>query len=1039
VVELRILGSLEIVVGGTMIRLDRPLERKVLATLLLDAERTVPMSRIVDAVWDDRPPDTALKQIRNCVSRLRQRLGAAGAPDDVIVTESPGYLLRLGEATLDARTFTHRVGRARELATAGQLCDAVAELRAALALWRGPALAGIGGRTTEAAAAGLDEQRLAALEECLAHELTLGRGTELVAELSTLVGENPMRERLRGQLMLALYRAGRRIDALAVYRQGRRVLVEELGLEPGSELRALEQAILADDPRLAGAGPPPTGAGSAAGPGAGSGTGPTVADPVVPAQLPADVAAFTGRQDELRFLDAQVPGTGRRGGVAICVISGAAGVGKTALAVHWAHRVRTAFGDGQLYVNLRGYALAAPMDPTEALAQFLRGLGVPAERVPVTLDEAAAMYRSLLSNRRVLVVLDNASSAEQVRPLLPGNPDCLVVVTSRDRLGALVARDGARLLPLGVLAAAEAQAVLAEMIGADRVAAEAGATGELARLCAYLPLALRIAAAQLTGRPWRIARYVEELSEGNRLAALAVHGEAETAVRVAFDLSYGRLTAPTRQLFRLLGLVPGADFTAATVAALTGGTLAEARRGLEQLTAAHLVDEPVEGRFSFHDLLREYAAERADQEDDKADLRAATGRLLAWYRHEVDAAAGLLYPEILRLPGGLPGGLPARSEPVRLPPTFDHQAALAWLDAEQSNVLAVLAVAAEHGPRAVAWLLSDALRGYFHLRMHTVDWLSAARTGLVAAELDGELAAQAAARLSLGDLHWRTSRYAEAIEHYALAADLAMRAGWLRCRGAVLGNLGNVYLQSGRLDAAVEVYRQALDIAEQTGWLAGRAANLENLGEAFWELGRLEEAAEHTLLALSAFPGGNHFAEGVARTTLGEVCHALGRLDEAAEHLARALTLHRTVGNRGGEAETLRVLALVSRDTGRPGEALDLARAALALARDAGDRRYEADALNTVATVDRVLGRYRPAIEGHQQALALAREIGNRYPEVEALVGLAVTHHELGDVGPARDHIDRAVALAHDVGYGALERQALAVQAQIVDRARLEP
>jgi DNA-binding SARP family transcriptional activator/Tfp pilus assembly protein PilF len=1001
--EFRILGPLEIVAHGVTVRLDRPLERKVLVALLLDADRVVPVGRIVDAVWDDSPPDTATKQVRNCVSRLRQRFRAVGASDRVIVTEPSGYRLRLDDAHLDARAFTAATDSARRLAAAGRPAEAVADLRAALATWRGPALAGLDGRMIEAAAAGLNEQRLTAQEECLTHELALGGGTELVAELSRLVAEHPTRERPRGQLMLALCRAGRRDDALEVYRQGRQVLVDELGLEPGAELQALERAILLDDERLAGGGPPP------------------VRDPVVPAQLPADVTAFTGRQDDLGQLDAQLPGAAT--GLAVCVISGAAGVGKTALAVHWAHRVRTAFPDGQLYVNLRGYAPEAPVDPTAALASFLGALGVPAERIPVEVDGAAAMYRSRLADRRVLVVLDNAATAEQVRPLLPGSPGCQVVVTSRDRLDGLVARDGARLRRLTVLTEPEAYAVLAEILGPDRVAAEPAATRELARLCAYLPLALRIAAAHLTNRPRRIAGYVAELSAGNRLAVLAVPDDAQTAVRAAFDLSYATLSPGTRRLFRLLGLAPGADVTAAAVAALIGGTPAEARDGLDRLAGAHLVDEPVEGRFAFHDLLRQYAAERAYLEDGEAELQAAVGRLVAWYVQEVDRAARLLSPEILRLP--------ARPGPVAAPTTADQQAALAWLDAELANLVAVATLPPDRCPRSVAWTLSDALRGYFHLRMHTVDWLTVARAGLAAAELDGDLAAQAAAQLSLGDLHWRISLHDRSIEHYRRAADLAARAGWRRGRGAILGNLGNVYQQAGRLDTAVEHYREALDIAEKTGWVAGRAANLENLGEVYWELGRLAEAADHTMRALTARPEGTHFAEGVALTTLGEVCHALGRLDEAGAHLTRALTLHRAVGNRGGEAETLRVLALVGRDDGRLPEALDLANTARDLAREAGDRRYEADALNTVASVQRAFGEYHDAVGNHRRALALAHEMGSRYPEVEALIGLALAYHDRGDAGAARQCANQALDLAQDVGYGALSRRAAAVLTEI--------
>jgi tetratricopeptide (TPR) repeat protein len=908
--------------------------------------------------------------------------------------------------------FADRAANGRRLAQAGAFGDAAAALRAALAGWRGPALAGVGGRRIGAAAARLDEQRLETLEERLAAELAAGRAAELVAELTGLVGEHPLRERLRGQLMLALYRSGRRADALDVYRQGRRVLVDELGLEPGPELRELEQAILTGDRQ-------------AARPASRGGTGGTVA----PAQLPSDVAAFTGRAESLERLDALVGHNGDRPArVVISAMAGAAGVGKTALAVHWAHRVRAQFPDGQLYVNLRGYAAGPPVRPIDALALFLRSLGMPAERVPVDVDEAAAVYRSLLSDRQVLVVLDNAASAAQVRPLLPGGPGCVVVVTSRDRLAGLVARDGAHLLTLDVLTPAESQRLLARTVGEDRIAAEPEAGRELARLCAHLPLALRIASAHLAARPRRrIAGYVAELAAGNRLTALTVDGDDQAAVQAAFDLSYATLAPEVRLLFRRLGLVPGPDVTVEAVAALAGTTVAAAAAGLDKLVGAHLVTESGEGRFTFHDLLRRYAAERARAEDGDPACRDGIDRLLHWYLGTVDAAAGLLYPEIMRLP----------RPPAQVGPgTFeDHAAALRWLDAERANLVAAVVHAADHGPRAVAWRLADALRGYFHLRMVTIDWLAVARGGLAAAELDGDGTGQAAARLSLGDLHWRLSRYPLAVEHYAAAAALAGAAGWRQGQAAVHGNLGNVYQQSGRLAQAAAEYRQALDIAAETGWARLEAANLDNLAAVHWELGRLAESADYSHRALAMIrDAGSGFAEAVDLTNLGEVCHAQGRLDLAEEHLRRALTLHREIGNRGGEAETLRLLALVDRDRGRTPESLDLARDALALAREAGDRRYEADALNTVASIDAVCGRYAAALDGHREALGLAREIGNRYPEAEALIGLADVTRSLGRLDEARRHATEALLVARQVGYRILEGQAFAVAADI-DRA----
>jgi DNA-binding SARP family transcriptional activator/Tfp pilus assembly protein PilF len=975
--QYRILGPLQIVVGDRELRLGRSREQRVLVALLLGANRVVPLDRLIDAVWDDRPPDTAAKLVRNCVSRLRQEL-AAGAID----TDPAGYRLRVPEGELDAEVFRQRVARGRQLAASGDPAGAGTELREALSLWRGAALAGTPGRLVEAAAAGLDEQRLAVLEECLSLDLALGRDQELVAELAGLVAEHPLRERLRGLLMQALYRSGRRAEALEVYRRGRQILVDELGLEPGAELRDLERAILADDPVAPAQLPPP-------------------------AQLPAGADHFTGRAGYLAALDALL--AERAGRTPVAIVAGAPGVGKTALAVHWAHRVRRYFPGGQLYVNLRGYGGGAPLRPIDALAQFLTALGLSEEQVPVEVEAAAARYRSLLADREMLIVLDNAATADQVRPLLPGGAGCLVVTTARERLAGLVARDGARLLTLDVLSPEEGRRLLAHALGDDRAAGEPDAAEELVRLCARLPLALRIAAAHLTAhRHRRLRAYVSGLATGDRLAELAVEGDEQAAVRSAFDLSYAALPADERRAFRHLGLVPGPDVSTPAVAALID---APPERALERLAAAHLIEEHADGRYTFHDLLRVYAADRAGAEDAAVEREAATGRLFDWYRGRVDAATRLLYPEILRLSPPEETGAPFA----------DPAAALAWLDTERANLVAVV----RHGPPALGWALSDLLRGYFHQRMCIVDWLTVARAGLAAARRDGNLGAQAAAELSLGDLYWRRSRYPTAIEHYTRAAELAERAGWPRGQAAVHGNLGNVLQQSGALDRAADHYRQALAAAERLDWTVGIAANLENLGAVCWESGRLTEAVGYASRAAALCRRtGFRFAEAVTLTGLGEVCHALGRVEEAESHLTRALELHRAVGNRGGEAETLRVLALVHRDAGRYGQAHELVTAALALSRAADDRRYEADALNTRATIDLLLDDPDAALAGHHAALDLARRIGNRYPEVEAQLGLAAGYRHLGKLDSARDCAREGLALARRVGYRLLEGRA---------------
>ena len=757
----------------------------------------------------------------------------------------------------------------------------------------------------------------------------------------------------------------------------------------------------------------------------------TIGEPArrpAPAQLPPDVTGFTGRADQLRELDMLLDrGDEQPTAVVITAIAGTAGVGKTALAVRWAHRARARFPDGQLYVNLRGYAPTPPLRPIEALAQFLHALGVGAEEVPADEAEAAAMYRTLLADKRLLVVLDNARHADQVRPLLPASPGCLVLVSSRDRLLGLVARDGARRLTLDVLSPAEARELLARILGPDRVAAEAAATAELARMCGLLPLALRIAAANLLDQPGRgTADYLVELTETSRLAGLAVDGDPEAAVRAAFDTSYAVLDPDDRRMFRLLGLVPCPEVTAPAAAALAAVPLRRAAQLLDRLAGAHLLEPRATGRFGFHDLLRLYARQRAQEEDEAGARQAALGRLLDWYLQVADAAARLLYPEKTRLP------LP----PLDLQPPqvgfADRAHALAWLDAERPNLVAAVQHAAAHGPRPAAWLIADTLRGYFVLARFPTEWAAVARAGLAAAEADDQPRAQAAAHLSLADLGVVQSRNEQATKDYLRALPLARRAGWLHGEAAALGNLGIMYQQSGRLQEASEHHARALALDGQTGSLAGQAVNLGNLGLVSWLMGRLEQAADYDLRALALYrETGSSYGEALTLSTLGVACHALGRFDDALEHFTQALALQREVGDRGNEGDTLQGLAAVHRDAGRCRLALELAEAALAVAQDTGDRVVEADALHVLATVHLHLGDDQLAAARGQEAVHLAVETGVGHCEVGARIGLAHVHRHLGRPDQALAHAGQARARARQAGYRLLEGQALTTLASI--------
>ncbi|HEU4423406.1 MAG TPA: BTAD domain-containing putative transcriptional regulator, partial [Pilimelia sp.] len=567
----------------------RSRQERTLAALLLDANQIVPVGRLVDAVWDDEPPRTARKLIQNSVSALRQQL--AGSAE--VVSSSAGYLLRVPDGQLDLTIFEEATARARRSAAAGDAASAVEDLRTALALWRGPALAGLTGRVIEARAASLDEARIAAIEECLTQELTLGRHHEVAGELSAAVTDHPLRERLVGLLMLALHRSGRRAEALMAFQQLRARLAEELGLDPGAELCRLHEAVLRADPTLDPVPPAALGA-------------PTAAP--VPAQLPADVPDFTGRDDHLKQLDKLATDPGTVTTVVVTAISGTAGVGKTALAVHWAHRVSDRFGDGQLYVNLRGFdPSGSVMDPAEAIRGFLQALAVPPESIPGSLAAQVGLYRSLLAGRRMLIMLDNARDAEQVRPLLPGTPGCLVVVTSRAQLPGLVTA-GAHPLTLDLLAPAEARDLLTRRLGADRLAADPDAVDEIITRCARLPLALTVVAARAAYSPsFRLATIAAELRHTRGGLDAFDSGDTATDVRAVFSWSYRALSPDAARLFRLLGIHPGPDISTPAAASLAGIPPDQARPLLAELARAHLITEHRPGRYAFHDLMRAYA------------------------------------------------------------------------------------------------------------------------------------------------------------------------------------------------------------------------------------------------------------------------------------------------------------------------------------------------------------------------------------------------------------------------------------------------
>jgi DNA-binding SARP family transcriptional activator len=900
-VEFGLLGPLVVRADGSPVVVSAGKQRVLLAALLLRAGQVVPAAELAGFVWEGSAPGTARVTLQNYVKRLRQALGPAGY--ERIVTRPSGYAIQVEPGELDVARFEQLAGAGRAAAQAGNWKRACALLGEALGLWRGEPLADVPSAALRAAEVPrLAELRLEAAEARAEAELHLGRPAGIIGELRALVAAEPLRERLWELLMLALYRSGQQAAALAAYRRARQALVNQVGIEPGPGLQEMNQKILLDDPALllapsqapAGNEAPadPAGPRPANGPGGAS-------DKARPGLLPSAVPDFTGRAIELAELSALRDQPGRP--VVITAIGGTAGVGKTALAVHWARQAAGHFPDGQLYVNLRGFGPAEPLHPSEALRAFLYALGVPAAQVPVGLDAQHVLYRSLLVGKKILILLDNARDPAQVRPLLPGTADAQVLITSRAELASLVVTEGARQISLDVLTTGEARQMLAARLGPGRVADEPAAADELIGLCARLPLALAITAARAAAHPgFTLAALAAELRDARgRLDALST-GEDATDMRAVFSWSYQHLPAPAARMFRLLGLVPGPDITAQAGASLAGLAVPEARRLLRELARAHLLSEPVPGRYAFHDLLRAYAGEQARQTDSDTDRRAATIRILDHYLHTV-YTAGLLV-----VPGRIPVSLTAPQRGVRPEVLVSEQQAKDWFDAEYHVLIAAATLAAETGFDVHAWQLPSAMADLLMMRGHWHEAVAAHHGGLEAATRLGGQAEQAEARQRLAILYFKLGDYDQGRAYGAAALGLFRQVGDRRGQARAHLTLGALSSRQGDDAEAVRCQEQALALFRAIGDRHGEAATLNDIGWCYVILGRAHEARTFCEQSISLQQElGNRSGEAHAWDSLGYAEHHLGHLAEAAAFYQHALDLYRELGSRSGAAESL--------------------------------------------------------------------------------------------------------------------------------------
>lgn len=981
-VSVEALGPLVLRRDGNEVPLGPPMRRSLLGLLAVQPGRLVGVGEIVAALWPTSPPATCRQLVHTYVSGLRRLLdGAAGVSQDegVLRSSADGYRLELDEESLDVARFERLSAQGHE-AVASHAFDSAAQLFSeAWLLWRGPMPTSDPRLAQHPAVVRLVQLRAQCVLGWADAAFILGRYGQVAPALRILVDENPLEERAAARLVLALAGEGRQAEALAAFERTRDALDEGLGVRPGAELKTAHLRV------LRGQLPPTARRGSGA------------YDP--PAQLPADASAFVGRAKHLAALDAVVGADGLADRVVL--ITGMPGAGKTALALHWGHRMRERFPDGQLYVDLRGHSREAAVPPTHALGGFLQGLGVGLDQVPDDAEQAAAAYRSRLADRKVLVVLDNAASAEQVRPLLPGSAGSLALITSRHRLGGLVAREAARVLALAPLAAEESHRLLVRLLGAERALAEPEAVIETAELCAQLPLALRIAAANLATRPeMRIARFNDRLRTGDRLGTLEVSDDADTAVRAAFQLSCDELPDAERRMFRLLALMPGSDAGVEPAAAMAGIGPHEAERHLRRLTDRHLVFEPSLDRYALHDLLRLHARQLSWPR--AADARPAPGdpscgcadagehagliRLARHQRDRLAAAARLLYPHLLQLPDD-------PSDPAAV--NWNADDARAWLEREHSGVLALTHRLSGIRHHQDTWRLTDLLSGYFMLRGSTGQWAEACEAAYATAQSHGSAHVRAAMQMHTAVVLHFNGQPARAAQRFHAAAETAREAAWLPGEAVALNNLAICQFTAGEPGLAIAALEQALARHRQAGRIAGEAVTLSNLGAAF-------------------------IAKARERATEAERRAALRT---AINYLNDGLALHRTISDRRNEAETLRALAEAHRDAGRLALSLSHATEAIQLARETQDRRFEAAALCLLGTIHARLGQVSEALAHRAQGLDAAAQLHDPGLEGEASLAAADTSAVLGLAQDALVHLDNARVLARQIGSGQLERR----------------
>ncbi|WP_308194348.1 AfsR/SARP family transcriptional regulator [Micromonospora salmantinae] len=985
--KFNILGPLNLMADGQSRHIKGRRQQVILAMLLQAANKVAPITRLVDAVWADNPPSTARSQVQIGISALRRTLKEAGF-GDIIVTQSPGYLIRVADDQLDATVFEAHVEEARRLVGLGQPEAAISAYRRALALTQGPALADIDSPLVQATANRLDEQRIVTHEECIELELALGRHNSVIAELGELVAEYPLRERLRAQQMVALSRAGRPGEALHAYRDARDTSVEELGIFPGEDLQEIEHAILTGDESLH------SPLSSWVSDRLSSDSAPT------PRMLPAAPADFTGRSSVsdhmLRLFTPE--GSRTANAVKLAAVAGPGGVGKTALILHTAHAISEQYPDGQLFARLQDDQRGL-VDPAYLLELFLRALGVPANAIPPALEDRAALYRSHIASHRLLIVLDDVASEQQVLPLLPGSDTCAVLVSSRQRLTGL---PGAHHVELGVLPADEALSLMARMVGQRRVDAEVEAAHEIVELCDGLPLALRIIGARIAARPHRsLARIANRLSvEESRLDELVHDG---LAVRANILLTYKNLDEMTRCLLRRLALTQTPEFPGWIAAALLDTDLTTGENVLDNLVEAHLVDVvDTHGswlpRFRMHDLVRLFAQEQLHDEDGPAEARDAVQRALGGWLLLAEAAHSRLYGgDYTVLHGDAPRwkSLLTAVDDLTLAP-------MEWFLQERPSLLGAVNQAARIGLDEHCWELAVTSVTLFEAKGYFTDWRETHRLALAETRRADNRRGQAAVLNSLGSLLATSGQSEEARFLLERAQVLFDEVNDQYGTALVRRNLAFLDRLAGQLDRAMNNYFHSLQQLRLTGDHIGGAHVLNGMAQIALEQGDhdnakgwLEEAlvicAEHN----------NHRVAAQVRHRLGEMYLQRDDVDAADETFRSVLATVREAEDQLGIAFALEALGRVRIRQDRLSEARELLLQAQKLSHEAGNQPLSARALLSLGILHERRGEPHTASRYLTEALVLFEQMGARAWLGQTLEALAELHLHQGDQADA--------------------------------------